>query len=89
GTQIVIVNIPRPAPIETRYLSDQAIRQREKLIQRYQRSVKLDYWSFPRPLPFSYYWDLRHMNGKGRKRFSNWLFEHIQEQYDQSPIISQ
>lgn len=83
GTQIAVINVARPAPIEKHYLSEAWELRREKLIQQYQKVIELEYWSFPRSLTFQYYWDSSHMNGEGRKVFSSWLFERIRRHYDQ------
>ncbi|MFT6783554.1 MAG: hypothetical protein ACJA1A_003495 [Saprospiraceae bacterium] len=80
GTDLVILNIPRPRLIEKDLLSKKQMRKKERLINQYKEKINVEYWQFDQPLPFKYYWDIAHLNGSGQEIYSNWLFERIDKQ---------
>lgn len=82
GTQVAVINLARPAPVEKIHLSEAWKVRRDALVRQYQQSLNLEYWSFPEELPFRYFWDLDHMNGKGRRVYSEWLSGKIAQIYD-------
>lgn len=83
GTRLIVINIPRPEQIEKSYLSKPQIKKRDRLIRKYQKKTSFEYWDFGQAFPFRYYWDIRHVNRYGREIYSNWLFERIDQHYEE------
>lgn len=81
GQSVTIIQMPRPQPVEAAFLAEKSLKRREQLLQDYHDNYGIDYWHFPKSMPFQYYWDLSHMNKHGQLIYSDWLFQHILGQY--------
>ncbi|PHN03131.1 hypothetical protein [Flavilitoribacter nigricans] len=88
GTDLVILNLPRPAAIEGQYMSERELRRRVSLLEAYRQRFEVDYWTFERPLPFRFYWDISHLNKYGQQIYSEWLAERIEQHYNGSAADS-
>lgn len=82
GTTVAVINVPRPEQIEKAYLLKRERSKRERLIRKYQQKTNFEYWPFESAFPFRYYWDTRHVNKYGRKIYSDWLLERIDQHYE-------
>ncbi len=83
GKDVVILQMPRPAVIEKRLEVGVFEIGKQHLIEDYKNQLDLQYWSFSQSLPFSSFWDLSHMNARGQKIYSDWLFGEIKQHYQQ------
>ncbi|MGJ7033731.1 hypothetical protein [Niabella hirudinis] len=81
GAKIVILNFPRPYPIESGIRSGKYAAQFRQLLQDYQQQFGIRYWSFDQPLPFSCFCDFGHMNREGAAVFSQWVLQKIVSEY--------
>ena len=79
GITVVMVNIPRPAPLETALHSGEKEVSFRDLITGYAEDFGLVYWRFPDPVEWSAYRDSGHMNGKGMALFTEWLADRLRE----------
>lgn len=77
GVHIILVQIPRPAATD-RVLHGGAQEQAFLgLMKEYKQNYKMDYWSYPNLLPYSYFYDMGHLNQRGRLLYSQWLYSKL------------
>lgn len=77
---LVILNIPRAGTIQENFITVDKQKLIDQQIHAYREAgFKIEYWKFPKSLPFKYYSDFGHMNKDGRKVFSDWLSSKITE----------
>lgn len=81
GTAVIMLNFPRPHPVEANIHSGEKEVQFQKLKQIYQQNYGIDYWQFENPVPFNHFYDFGHLNEKGEKVFSNWLLKEIGKKF--------
>lgn len=79
GTEMVLLNLPRPRNIGSQILSLSQLKKRDELISSYKENIGLQYWQFQQELHFIHYRDQVHLNKTGRKIYSEWLFNQINE----------
>ena len=84
ATDLVILNVPRPAKIENVYLTKRESQKKDRLLLAYQDRFDTEYWKFERSFPFRYYWDISHLNKYGQLAYSDWLLERIHQHYQNS-----
>lgn len=77
GIKVVVMNIPRPAPLEAAVHSGEKEIQFRALLDGYAADYGLIYWRFPSPVDASAYRDYSHMNGRGMKLVSEWLADRL------------
>jgi hypothetical protein len=88
GSDIAILQLPRPEKIEHAYLTERSLRKKEELLEQYQKQYGLTYWTFTRNMPFRYYWDISHLNKHGQLIFSESLFVKILDHYDRRASVN-
>ncbi|MEM1219282.1 MAG: hypothetical protein AAGH79_10230 [Bacteroidota bacterium] len=86
GIQVVIYHVPRPAAIETQFLSRRERDRYEGLLNSYKADYGIGYWKKDWALPFASYFDDKHLNQRGRHQYSNWLFEQITTHVEQNMV---
>ncbi|GAB4040286.1 hypothetical protein [Spirosoma gilvum] len=77
GTQVVLLNIPRPYPLETVIQGETRAPLLARLIANYRECCQVDYWRYPYSMPFCYYIDYAHLNHLGTSVYSAWLADQI------------
>lgn len=76
GTQVVMLNLPRPKVTEDALISARKEADFQTLLKAYQENLNLEHWVYPEILPYSHFTDA-HLNRRGMERFSDWLFHQI------------
>lgn len=79
GTKIIILNFPRPWPIEISIHSGPKEKDFQNLLAFYKAKYDVDYWKFNSPLFFFYFQDRAHLNENGREVYSNGLLGKIKK----------
>lgn len=77
GTRLVLLQLPRPAALETVIYGEDRATLLQELITYYKQRYRLDYWQFNQPLPFRYFTDQAHLNYIGNPIYSAWLADKI------------
>lgn len=80
GTRIVLVQIPRPAATDQVLHRGAQEKAFQVLMQQYQKNYKMDYWAYPNLLPYTYFYDLGHLNQRGRILYSQWLYSKLEKE---------
>jgi len=80
GVRVIMVQIPRPAA------TDQVLHRGAKeqaflgLMNQYKQRYQMEYWSYPALLPYTYFYDLGHLNQRGRLLYSQWLYTKLEKE---------
>lgn len=77
GVQLVLLNVPRPAVLETVIQGEDRVAPLQALLRHYQQQYQVDYWRFKQPLPFRYFVDYAHLNHLGNPVYSAWISDKI------------
>ena len=86
GVKLVVYHMPRPALIEDQFLNRRERQRYESLLASYQEDYKMDYWKNDWSLPFACYFDDKHLNQRGRKLYSDWIFDQITTHVEQNSV---
>ncbi|MEO1713845.1 MAG: hypothetical protein AAFU60_10990 [Bacteroidota bacterium] len=86
GVQVVIYHVPRPAVIETQFLSRRERERYESLLISYRDNFEIDYWKKNWNLPFASYFDDKHLNQRGRQQYSDWFYEKVTTHVEQNMV---
>lgn len=76
--KIIIIDIPRPALIETA-LNERDKQQLEAYKNNFQ-SMDIDYWEFNQLMDKAYFFDVIHLNEEGQKMYMNWLITQFENE---------
>lgn len=78
GTRLVLLHVPRPAPLERLIHGETRRDTLQRLIRAYQTRYGMDYWHFDQPLPYGRFVDFAHLNQAGGRVYSAWLAERLE-----------
>lgn len=77
STQLICLTIPRPAYIEDGLNSARSNSAYRELQEAYQASLGMKYWTYQEKLPYMMFSGDAHLNAKGMRLFSDWLYQQI------------
>lgn len=78
GIKIVIMDIPRPYPLEQIFKDSTYTSNLTAVLNYYQSHLDIEYWEYnDKDLYFSYFLDRGHLNERGKHYYSKWLKQQI------------
>lgn len=84
--KLVAINIPYPNKLENVMDSLRGSNAYKELVEWYKGDFGFDFLDIDIDMPFSYYFDLAHMNPKGEEIYTDWFIDQVGEQV--MPFIS-
>ncbi|MEZ5007527.1 MAG: hypothetical protein R2753_05160 [Chitinophagales bacterium] len=76
--KIIIIDIPRPALIESAL--DERDKQQLEAYKNNFQSMDIDYWEFNQLMNKAYFFDVIHLNDDGQKMYMDWLINQIENE---------